>query len=66
MSMATLKNSYYRGGDDCIAIQQRSFGIKIDNVTCHGGNAIAIGGLGQYLEDNSVEDVDVSKVKNDG
>ncbi|KAJ4245750.1 hypothetical protein NW762_013874 [Fusarium torreyae] len=60
---ATFKNFHYHGGDDCIAIKPRSFGIKGDNVTCHGGNSIAIGSLGQYLEHNSVEDIMISNVK---
>jgi galacturan 1,4-alpha-galacturonidase len=53
----TLDGFSYTGGDDCIAIKPRSFGILLNNVTCNHGNGIAIGSLGQYLEDNSVEDV---------
>ncbi|MCJ1447651.1 MAG: hypothetical protein MMC23_008162 [Stictis urceolatum] len=52
----------YQGGDDCIAIKPRSHDITVRNVTCHGGNGIAIGSLGQYLEDSSVENVLVSNV----
>ncbi|RYP50866.1 hypothetical protein DL768_003701 [Monosporascus sp. mg162] len=59
----TLKNFIYRGGDDCIAIKPRSFDIHIDNITCEGGNGVAIGSLGQYLEDNTVEDVTISNAK---
>lgn len=59
----TLKNFVYRGGDDCIAIKPRSFGIAITNITCEGGNGVAIGSLGQYLEDNTVEDVVISDAK---
>ncbi|KAF4984595.1 hypothetical protein FZEAL_272 [Fusarium zealandicum] len=59
----TLKNFTYRGGDDCIAIKPRSYGIKIDNIICEGGNGVAIGSLGQYLEDNTVEDVVISNAK---
>jgi galacturan 1,4-alpha-galacturonidase len=58
-----LKNLIYQGGDDCIAIKPRSYNIEVRNVTCRGGNGIAIGSLGQYLEDSSVEDVIVSDVK---
>ncbi|RYP45663.1 hypothetical protein DL768_008007 [Monosporascus sp. mg162] len=53
----SLSNFVYRGGDDCVAIKPRSYGISIKNVTCVGGNGVAIGSLGQYLEDSSVEDV---------
>ncbi|KAJ3548534.1 hypothetical protein NM208_g963 [Fusarium decemcellulare] len=59
-SNITLKSFVYRGGDDCIAIKPRSFGISIDNIVCEGGNGVAIGSLGQYLEDNSVEDIVIS------
>jgi polygalacturonase len=58
-----LFNLIYQGGDDCIAIKPRSYNIEVRNVTCRGGNGIAIGSLGQYLEDSSVEDVIVSNVK---
>jgi polygalacturonase len=80
-----LTNLYYQGGDDCIAIKPRSYNIYAQNVsqqngkqfsansfqiTCHGGNGIAIGSLGQYLEDSSVvnvvfKDVNVLNNNND-
>lgn len=53
----TLDGFHYRGGDDCIAIKPRSYDIFINDVTCNGGNGIAIGSVAQYLEDNSVENV---------
>ena len=37
--------------------------MSVYNVTCRGGNGIAIGSLGQYLEDSSVENVVVDNVK---
>ena len=58
-----LTNFVYQGGDDCIAIKPRSYNIDIQNVTCVGGNGIAIGSLGQYLEDSSVANIRVDKVK---
>ncbi|KAI0482837.1 putative galacturan 1,4-alpha-galacturonidase C [Xylariaceae sp. FL0804] len=57
-----LSDFYYQGGDDCIALKPRSYNIYANNLTCHGGNGIAIGSLGQYLEDSSVENVEVSNV----
>ncbi|APA13113.1 hypothetical protein SS1G_08634 [Sclerotinia sclerotiorum 1980 UF-70] len=57
-----LTNFYYQGGDDCIAIKPRSYNIYAQNVTCHGGNGIAIGSLGQYVEDSSVINVTVKDV----
>jgi len=57
-----LRNFWYQGGDDCIAIKPRSYNIDIRNVTCHGGNGIAIGSLGQYLEDSSVINVTIDDV----
>lgn len=67
---ASLENFWYQGGDDCIAIKPRSYGITVKNVTCHGGNGIAIGSLGQYLEDSSVvnvlvDDVDIIRYNED-
>ncbi|KAK4158695.1 pectin lyase-like protein [Cladorrhinum sp. PSN259] len=57
-----LTDFYYQGGDDCVAIKPRSYNIFIRNVTCHGGNGIAIGSLGQYLEDSSVENLTIKDV----
>lgn len=58
-----LTNLVYQGGDDCIAIKPRSYNVRVSNVTCVGGNGIAIGSLGQYLEDSSVENIIVDSVK---
>ncbi|THH29809.1 hypothetical protein EUX98_g4363 [Antrodiella citrinella] len=37
-------------GDDCLAIKGNSTNILARNVTCRGGNGIAIGSLGQYVD----------------
>ncbi|KAL4971245.1 pectin lyase fold/virulence factor [Aspergillus desertorum] len=63
VSNLTLHNLAFTGGNDCIAIKPRSYNITISNVTCNGGNGIAIGSLGQYLEDNSVENLTISHAK---
>lgn len=57
-----LTNFVYQGGDDCIAIKPRSYNVFVQNATCHGGNGMAIGSLGQYLEDSSVENVIMNDV----
>jgi len=57
-----LRNFVYQGGDDCIAIKPRSYNIVVQNMTCYGGNGPAIGSLGQYLEDASVENVKITDV----
>lgn len=59
----TLRNFTFSGGDDCIAVKPRSSNIHISNITCNGGNGIAIGSLGQYLEDASVENVVIDNAK---
>lgn len=58
-----LTNFIYQGGDDCVAIKPRSHDISIKNVTCISGNGIAIGSLGQYLEDSSVTNVEIDNVR---
>ncbi|KAK6336474.1 hypothetical protein TWF696_002025 [Orbilia brochopaga] len=58
-----LKGFTYQGGDDCVAIKPRSYNIYVSDVLCHGGNGIAIGSLGQYLEDSSVENVWIDNVR---
>ncbi|KAL9087339.1 MAG: hypothetical protein Q9159_003685 [Coniocarpon cinnabarinum] len=47
---------------DCIAIKPRSYNINVKNALCRGGNGMAIGSLGQYLEDNTVANVWVDNV----
>ncbi|KAI1427103.1 putative galacturan 1,4-alpha-galacturonidase C [Xylaria sp. FL1777] len=59
----TLRNFDYTGGDDCIAIKPRSYDVNVKNITCHAGNGPAIGSLGQYLEDSSVENVTVTDLQ---
>lgn len=52
----------YQGGDDCIAVKPHSYNIRARDITCHGGNGIAIGSLGQYLTDASVGNIVVDNV----
>ena len=52
-----LTNFVYQGGDDCTAIKPRSYNVYVQNAVCHGGNGMAIGSLGQYLNDASVTTV---------
>ncbi|KAF9037384.1 pectin lyase-like protein [Hymenopellis radicata] len=51
-------------GDDCLAIKGNSTNILARNITCHGGNGIAFGSLGQYanLSDN-VQNVHLEDLK---
>ncbi|KAL0946285.1 hypothetical protein HGRIS_012535 [Hohenbuehelia grisea] len=51
-------------GDDCLAIKGNSTELTIRNITCHGGNGIAFGSLGQYanMSDN-VLNVDMQDVR---
>jgi polygalacturonase len=37
-------------GDDCLAIKGNSTNLDIRNIICRGGNGIAIGSLGQYVD----------------
>ncbi|VDC03660.1 unnamed protein product [Peniophora sp. CBMAI 1063] len=43
-------------GDDCLAIKGNSTNILANNVTCHGGNGIAFGSLGQYVNMSDIVD----------
>ncbi|OJD40684.1 extracellular exo [Diplodia corticola] len=53
----TLTDFTYQGGDDCVAIKPRSRNVRVRRARCVGGNGVAVGSLGQYLEDASVENV---------
>ncbi|KAG7095571.1 hypothetical protein E1B28_006304 [Marasmius oreades] len=44
----TMRNWDITSGDDCLAIKGNSTNIIAENITCHGGNGIAFGSLGQY------------------
>ncbi|KAI0350795.1 pectin lyase-like protein [Trametes cingulata] len=37
-------------GDDCLAIKGNSTNILAKDITCRGGNGIAVGSLGQYVD----------------
>ena len=50
-----LANFIYQGGDDCVAVKPRSYNVYVKNAVCRGGNGMAIGSLGQYFEDATVE-----------
>ncbi|KAL5332110.1 pectin lyase fold/virulence factor [Aspergillus crustosus] len=54
-----LYNFTFTGGDDCIAIKPRSYNVHVSNITCNGGNGIAIA----YLEDSIVEDVVIENAR---
>ncbi|KAF9563844.1 pectin lyase-like protein [Agrocybe pediades] len=60
----TLRNWDVTCGDDCVAIKGNSSDIVLRNITCRGGEGIAIGSLGQYvnLTDN-VQNVDMENIK---
>lgn len=59
----TLTNFTYTGADDCVAIKPRSYDIHMTNITCLSGNGLAIGSLGQYLQDASVENVSITNAE---
>lgn len=45
-------------GDDCLAIKGNSTNILAQNILCRGGNGVAFGSLGQYVQfDDIVENV---------
>jgi len=51
-------------GDDCLAIKGNSTNIVARNITCRGGNGIAIGSLGQYVGMNDyVENLDMEDLR---
>ncbi|KAI0794789.1 pectin lyase fold/virulence factor, partial [Fomes fomentarius] len=41
-------------GDDCLAIKGNSTNIVAKDITCRGGNGIAFGSLGQYVQFNDI------------
>ncbi|KAG6828720.1 hypothetical protein H0H92_006949 [Tricholoma furcatifolium] len=46
----TLQNWDITCGDDCLAIKGNSTNITGEKITCRGGNGIAFGSLGQYVD----------------
>ncbi|KAK7443469.1 hypothetical protein VKT23_015643 [Stygiomarasmius scandens] len=60
----TLLNWDITCGDDCLAIKGNSTNLFVRNVTCHGGNGIAFGSLGQYFNlSDIVENVHMEDLK---
>lgn len=43
-----LENWNVKSGDDCIAAKGNTTNLYVRNVTCHGGNGMTIGSVGQY------------------
>jgi len=41
-------------GDDCLAIKGNSTNLVARNITCRGGNGVAFGSLGQYVQFNDI------------
>ncbi|KAL5524602.1 hypothetical protein ACEPAF_9742 [Sanghuangporus sanghuang] len=50
----TLRNWDVTCGDDCLAIKGNSTNIVAQGITCRGGNGIAFGSLGQYVQFNDI------------
>lgn len=44
----TVRNWTVINGDDCIAAKGNTTNLHVRNVTCHGGNGMTIGSVGQY------------------
>lgn len=60
----TLENWDVTCGDDCLAIKGNTTDLLVRNVTCRGGNGIAFGSLGQYVDlPDIVENVVIENVK---
>ncbi|KAJ8082262.1 hypothetical protein PM082_008110 [Marasmius tenuissimus] len=59
-----MRNWEITSGDDCLAIKGNSTNIVAENITCHGGNGIAFGSLGQYANmSDIVENVHLKELK---
>ncbi|KAF5337916.1 hypothetical protein D9758_013112 [Tetrapyrgos nigripes] len=60
----TLLNWDITCGDDCLAVKGNTTNLFVRNVTCHGGNGIAFGSLGQYANlSDIVENVHMEDLK---
>ncbi|EGO01181.1 glycoside hydrolase family 28 protein [Serpula lacrymans var. lacrymans S7.3] len=46
----TLINWDVTTGDDCLAIKGNTTNLYVANITCRGGNGVAFGSLGQYVD----------------
>lgn len=65
-----LENWDVISGDDCIAAKGNTTNLHVRNVTCHGGNGMTIGSVGQYpatpdyVENVLFEDIQVTDAFN--
>ncbi|KAH9926341.1 pectin lyase fold/virulence factor [Amylocystis lapponica] len=55
-SRISLLNWDITCGDDCLAIKGNSTDVIARNITCRGGNGIAVGSLGQYVQFDEIVD----------
>ncbi|KAA1471993.1 pectin lyase-like protein [Dentipellis sp. KUC8613] len=64
----TMRNWDITCGDDCLAIKGNSTNVIASDITCRGGNGIAFGSLGQYVnlsdivENVTMEDLKVMRI----
>ncbi|ESQ39014.1 hypothetical protein EUTSA_v10001484mg [Eutrema salsugineum] len=59
-SGVTISRSSIGTGDDCIALNHGSKNIWIERVSCGPGHGISIGSLGEYANEEGVENVTVT------
>uniref|UniRef100_A0A1J3JIK4 Polygalacturonase n=1 Tax=Noccaea caerulescens TaxID=107243 RepID=A0A1J3JIK4_NOCCA len=58
-SGVTISGGTIATGDDCVALSQGSRNIWIERVNCGPGHGISIGSLGEYANEEGVENVTV-------
>ncbi|CAN8318300.1 unnamed protein product [Cochlearia groenlandica] len=59
-SGVTISGAAIGTGDDCIALNQGSMNIWIERVNCGPGHGISIGSLGEYANEEGVQNVTIT------
>ncbi|KAI3887883.1 hypothetical protein MKX03_000590 [Papaver bracteatum] len=58
----SIRNSYFRSGDDCVSIGNSSFHVYINDCHCGPGHGISIGSLGELGHWAEVKEIHVERV----
>ncbi|XP_026424710.1 polygalacturonase QRT2-like [Papaver somniferum] len=58
----SIRNSYFRSGDDCVSVGNSSFHVYINDCHCGPGHGISIGSLGELGNRAEVKEIHVQRV----
>ncbi|RZC91401.1 hypothetical protein C5167_027465 [Papaver somniferum] len=58
----SIRNSYFRSGDDCVSVGNSSFHVYVNDCHCGPGHGISIGSLGEFGNRAEVKEIHVERI----